>query len=57
MAHHYAAAHKEGLEAGLDVEFRELTSKLAGIGRAVRDRLEQRSCRCHGVVMNFRVVA
>jgi hypothetical protein len=41
----------------LDVGLGELARPLDRVRRSVRDRFEQRSCRCHGVVMVFGVVA
>jgi hypothetical protein len=41
----------------LDVGLGELARPLEGIRRPVRDRHEQRSCRCHEVVRRFGVVA
>jgi hypothetical protein len=48
---------REPAPAGFDVRLGKLARALDRVRRSVRDRLEQRSCRCHGVVMVFGVVS
>lgn len=48
---------RESASAHVDVRLRELLCPIQRIRRSVRDRHEQRPCRCHEVVMRFGALA